>query len=239
MRFRPGARPPSPRVGSTYAYNRPRALMAQSWDDLPPRRALAEIARDFHARGWMPGTAGNLSALDAHAADARAAFWITASGKPKGRLDEDDFLLVDIDCGEVQERREARAKPSAETAIHRAIYRLFSSARACLHVHTIDACIAGERCRAEATALALPPLEIVKGFDIWEQSPRVALPLFPNLLAVARIADEIEARFRAEPPPLTALLIRGHGTTVWGASLQQAYDRVECLEFLLSASVRL
>lgn len=213
--------------------------MAQSWDDLPPRRALAEIARDFHARGWMPGTAGNLSALDADAPGDRPAFWITASGKPKGRLCEDDFLLVNIDRGEVQERREARAQPSAETAIHRVIYRLFPTARACLHVHTVDACIAGERCPADAQALALPPLEIIKGFDIWEQSPRVALPLFPNLLAVARIADEIEARFRAQPPQLTALLIRGHGATVWGASVQQAYDRVECLEFLLTASTRL
>lgn len=210
--------------------------MARSWDDLPPRRALAEIARDFHARGWMPGTAGNLSVRDATAADD--AFWITASAKPKGHLDADDFLLIDVAGGEVRERRAAGAKPSAETAIHRVIYRLFPAARACLHVHTIDACIAGERCAADATELALPPLEIIKGFDIWEQSPRVALPLFPNLLAVPEIAAAIEARFRAAPPPLTALLIRGHGATVWGANLQQAYDRVECLEFLLSASVR-
>lgn len=210
-----------------------RKLMARTWDDLPPRRALAEIAHDFHARGWMPGTAGNLSA---RAGDG--AFWITASGKPKGRLDEDDFLLMDGARDEVLERREPHARPSAETAIHRAIYRLFPTARACLHVHTVDACLAGERCAADASALALPPLEMVKGFDIWEDAPRIALPLFPNLLAVAQIADAIETRFRAQPPPLTALLIRGHGATVWGASLQQAYDRVECLEFLLSASVR-
>lgn len=213
--------------------------MARSWDDLPPREALAEIAHDFHARGWMPGTAGNVSARDPHAPDAADAFWITASGRPKGRLDADDFLLIDVASGAVLERREARAKPSAETAIHRVIYRLFPTARACLHVHTVDACIAGERCAADAQALALPPLEIIKGFDIWQESPRVALPLFPNLLAVPQIADAIEARFRAEAPPLTALLIRSHGATVWGASVQQAYDRVECLEFLLSASVRL
>jgi len=61
--------------------------MARSLDDLKPRAALVEIARDFHARGWMAGTAGNLSARadDGH-------FWITASGKPKGRLEENDFL---------------------------------------------------------------------------------------------------------------------------------------------------
>ena len=63
--------------------------MANSLDELHPRAALVMIACDFHARGWMAGTAGNLSARedDNH-------FWITASGKPKGRLDERDFLLV-------------------------------------------------------------------------------------------------------------------------------------------------
>lgn len=208
--------------------------MAQTWDRLPPRRALAEIARDFHARGWMPGTAGNLSVR----ADADAC-WITASGQPKGRLDENDFLLVDIASGKVSERLQAAAKPSAETAIHCAIYRLFPQARACLHVHTVDACIAGERCANDALSLSLPPLEMLKGFGVWTESPQVALPLFANTLAVERIAAEVETRFRAQPPALTALLVRGHGATVWGASLQQAYDRVESLEFLLSASARL
>jgi methylthioribulose-1-phosphate dehydratase len=32
---------------------------------------------------------------------------------------------------------------------------------------------------------------------------------------------------------LTALLVRGHGPTVWGASLQEAYNRFETLEFIL------
>ena len=56
--------------------------MANSLDELHPRAALVEIARDFHARGWMAGTAGNLSARE-----DENHFWITASGKPKGRLD--------------------------------------------------------------------------------------------------------------------------------------------------------
>ena len=34
-------------------------------------------------------------------------------------------------------------------------------------------------------------------------------------------------------PAVTALMIRGHGPTVWGAGLQQAYDRFEILEYLL------
>lgn len=181
----------------------------------------------------MPGTAGNLSARDDD-----GHFWITASGKAKGRLRERDFLLIAVGDGAIRERMQAADKPSAETAIHRSVYRSFPEARACLHVHSVDACLAAARAPSSAGALALPPLEMLKGFDIWEQAPQVDLPLFANLLDVSAIAEDIEARFRAQPPALSALMIRDHGITVWGTSIEQAYNRVECLEFLLSYLAR-
>ena len=202
--------------------------MANSLDELHPRAALVVIARDFHARGWMAGTAGNLSARedDNH-------FWITASGKPKGRLDERDFLLVRVADGDVVERLRAEDKPSAETTIHAALYRLFPDARTCLHGHIVEAIVAADRAKKGAKSLRLPPIEMIKGFDIWQQNPKVDLPLFENVLDVAKIAREIEKRFRKTKPPLTALMIRAHGPTVWGKSLQEAYNRFEILEFLL------
>jgi len=207
--------------------------MAQTFDSLTPQSALIEIARDFHARGWMSGTAGNLStrADDAH-------FWITASGKPKGRLDKTDFLLVRIEDGEVVERAAPGNKPSAETAIHRAIYSRFVDARACLHGHSVDGSLVSERAKRGAKGLRLPPVEMLKGFDIWQQNPKVDMPLFENILDVKKIATEIDRRFRKTAPALTALMIRGHGATVWGGSLQEAYNRFECLEFLLSVAAR-
>jgi methylthioribulose-1-phosphate dehydratase len=207
--------------------------MARSLDDLPLRAALVEIARDFHARGWMSGTAGNLSAR----ADAEH-FWITASGMPKGRLEEGDFLLVRTQDGAVVERARAGNKPSAETAIHRAIYALFSEARACLHGHSVDGCLASGRAPRAAKALRLPAIEMLKGFDIWQQNPKVDLPLFENTLDVAKIAAEIGKRLGKSPPALSALMIRGHGATVWGRGLQEAYNRFECLEFVLSVAAR-
>jgi len=205
--------------------------MASTFDALESRAALAEIARDFHARGWMSGTAGNLSAR----ADGDH-FWITASGKPKGRLDADDFLLVRVADGGVIEKRRADDQPSAETAIHATLYRRFSEAHACLHGHTVAACLATERARKGATSLRLPPIEMIKGFDIWQQNPKVDLPLFDNVLDVGKIARAIDVRFRKSPPAVTALMIRGHGPTVWGASLQEAYNRFEILEFLLQVA---
>lgn len=207
--------------------------MAKSFDQLSPRAALVEIARDFHSRGWMHGTAGNLSAR----ADAEH-FWITVSGVPKGRLEEDDFLLVRIADGDVIERARAGTKPSAETAIHRALYSRFADAGACLHGHSVDAAMVSERAPKTGKTLRLAPIEMVKGFDIWQQNPKVDLPLFANTLDVARIAEDIRKRFAKSAPALTALMVRGHGATVWGRTLQEAYNRFECLEFVLSYMCR-
>ena len=58
------------------------------------------------------------------------------------------------------------------------------------------------------------------------------------VLDVAGIAKEIRKRFAKTPPALTALMVRGHGATVWGRTLQEAYNRFECLEFVLSYMAR-
>ncbi len=207
--------------------------MPDTFDALGPRAALCAIARDFHARGWMAGTSGNLSVRH-----DRGSFWITASGCPKGRLNDGDFVRVALETCTELERIDPLARQSAESSIHCAVYQLFPEAGACLHVHTVDATLASSRAPANATSLALPPIEMIKGLDIWEQSPQVELSLFENLLEVPHIAAAIQQRFGAQPPRVPALLIRGHGVTVWGENLQQAYNRVEIVEFLLSCLAR-
>jgi len=209
--------------------------MARRLDQLDPRRALTEIAADFHRRGWMAGTAGNLSTRDR---GSPGAFWITASGLAKGRLDESDFLLMDLESEEVLERLSPEVKPSAETAIHRTIYQLFPDATACLHVHSVDASLAVADLAPEASCLTLPPLEMLKGLGLWKERPEVSLPLFANWLDVSAIADAIRQRFMAAPPVIPALMIHSHGSTVWGGSLQEAYNRVEVIEFLMTYLAR-
>jgi len=203
--------------------------MPQTLDEIDPRQALIEVARDFHARGWMRGTAGNLSVRvdDEH-------FWISASGKPKGRLDRRDFLLIRIADGGIEEKADPANRPSAETEIHAVLYRQFAEARAVLHGHSVDGVNALRRVKAGAKAVRLPPVEMIKGFDIWQQNPKVDLPLFANQLRVEKIAKDIGSRFVRNPPPLSALMVRDHGATVWGRGVQEAYNRFECLEFVFS-----
>ena len=207
--------------------------MAALFDQLTTRSALAKIGKDFHHRGWMAGTAGNLSARSNNSEDC---FWITSSGLPKGQLDKHDFILMDYKSNEIRQRFYDHAKPSAETDIHSTIYNLFPHARACFHIHSVDACIASAH--ITAGQMRLPPLEMIKGLGVWQQDPVVSLNLFDNLFNVAEISQQIQTRFRDNPPAIPALMIRNHGVTVWGDSLQQTYNRVEVIEFIMSYMAR-
>lgn len=189
-----------------------------------PRDVLASAARHFYHQGWMMGTAGNLSLRLPD-----ASFWITASGRPKGRLERADFLRIGPG-GEILERGRPDDRPSAETSLHQTIYRLFPQAGACFHVHSIAGNVAGRL--AEGGTLRLPPLEMLKGLGIWEQEPDISLAVFPNHLHVPRIAEELAARFEAVPPDVPGFLIRDHGLTAWGSDADAALNHVELFEYL-------
>ena len=213
--------------------------MVKSLDMLAPRAALVEAARQFHMRGWMEGTAGNLSARAVRPKDADGdSFWITASGLPKGQLEESDFLRIDAATGKVLDPLRPSNKPSAETAIHRVVYQRFPGAGACFHVHSVASCLLSQELPPDQTGLPLPAIEMLKGLDVCEPSPSVKLPVFDNHFDVSRIAADIDSRFEAAPPAVPALLIRGHGITVWGATLQQAYNRIEIAEFIMRYCAR-
>ncbi len=193
-----------------------------------PRPELVEAARQFHRQGWMVGTAGNLSARLPD-----GSFWITASGCDKGTLDLGCFVRLTA-TGEVLERPHPDVRPSAETCIHQTLYGLFPEARACYHVHSIEANLACHFTQDSpgGKILPLPPLEMLKGLGIWQEEPQVSIPLFPNYLDVPRIAAAIRDRIQAQPPEVPALLICDHGVTVWAPSTTRARHYLELVEYL-------
>ncbi len=195
-----------------------------SGDSPDPRDLLADTARLFYGRGWMAGTAGNLSLRLKN-----GSFWITASGKLKGRLRREDFLRV-APGGEVLERGRPEDRPSAETSLHDTVYRLFPDARACFHIHSVAGNVAARL--TERDSLRLPPLEMIKGLGIWDEKPDVALAVFPNHAHVPRIAEEMVSRFSAGSPRLPGFLIRDHGLTAWGRDADAALNHVELFEYL-------
>jgi methylthioribose-1-phosphate isomerase len=175
---------------------------------------IADIARSLYARGWMPGTAGNISVRTGQTAA------ITGSGLSKGELTADDMVTVAVaDSQPVSGSR----RPSAETAIHTAIYRT-TDADAVVHVHAPHATA---QTVGLSTTLTFTGYELIKGLGT---TGTITIPVFTNHVDVAGIGEDIEQHLKQHPDAPPVLFIAGHGITAWGADLAQARDRVECLE---------
>ncbi|MGA9491821.1 MAG: S-methyl-5-thioribose-1-phosphate isomerase [Mycobacterium sp.] len=180
----------------------------------PLGQQIADIARSLYARGWMPGTAGNISVRAGQTAT------ITGSGLSKGDLAADDMVTVTIADSQ---RVSGSRRPSAETAIHTAIYRA-TGAEAVVHVH---APYATSQSVGAAETLTFSGYELIKGLGAKQT---IIVPVFANHADVTRVGADIEQHLTEHPDAPPVLFIAGHGITAWGADLAQARDRVECLE---------
>lgn len=185
---------------------------------------LATLARRFYERGWMPGTAGNISVRGEDGA------LITASGFAKGEITAADVVSVRVADSRPLDGHGAR--PSAETAIHTALYRATGCA-AIVHVHSPHATAASVRFgRFERlTTVPFRHYELLKGLALVDPA-NANVPVFPNWDDVTRIGSDIERYITTQISTPPVLLIGGHGATAWGDSLGQARDRLECLEAL-------
>lgn len=195
-----------------------------------PGELIAATARELYARGWMPGTAGNLSVRTGDTAV------VTASGLAKGELGGSDMVTVRIaDSAPLPDQDR---NPSAETTIHTAIYRT-TAAAAVVHVHSPFATALATRAgAAEAPGtVRITNLELIKGLGGTDPEA-VDLPVFPNRRAVPRIGEDIERWLTEHPGAPPVLCISGHGITTWGQNLSQARDRAECLEALCELVLR-
>jgi len=185
-------------------------------------RALAEMAAGLYARGWLEGTAGNLSVRLAGGSTAL----ITASGVSKGSLTAGD--VVEVGIADAQPVYPGSPRPSAETTIHAALYRLADDCGAVVHAHPPYATTAAIRAaRRGAATVEFADLEILKGLGLADPS-KLVVPVFDNHAHVPAIAADVADRLAADAPPV--MLIGNHGATTWGPTLDVARNRMECLE---------
>jgi methylthioribose-1-phosphate isomerase/methylthioribulose-1-phosphate dehydratase len=191
----------------------------------PMRESLVAASRDLYLRGWMEGTAGNLSIR----CDDETVL-ITASGCSKGELRPQDTVLVRIADGAAELPDAPR--PSAETSIHMALYRLFPESGAVVHAHPPYATTVASRGDTAALRLIeLSEFELIKGLGA-PAPDRATIPVFPNWADVPRIGADIARHLEDGSVHAPVLLIAHHGATAWGATLEQARNRLECLEAL-------
>ena len=191
-------------------------------------QSLAAAAAELARRGWTPATSSNFSArIDA------TRFAVTVSGRDKGCLGCDDFMLMDIQARALEAR-----KPSAEARLHAQLYRLLPRTGAILHTHSLTQTVAS-RHFAAAGSVRLAGYELIKalaGHDTHEQD--LVLPVFANSQEMTTIERDVQTWLDAGRP-LHAYLIGGHGLYAWGRDIDEAMRHIEAIDFMLACELEL
>ncbi|MBN2984027.1 MULTISPECIES: methylthioribulose 1-phosphate dehydratase [Cohnella] len=194
-------------------------------------RELSVVKSDFAARGWFPGTSGNLSMRVGDFSPEAFTFAVTASGKDKAASTPEDFLLVD-QTGKPCE--ETRLKPSAETLIHCEIYRL-TGAGAIFHIHSVFNSIVSELFW-DRKAVPVEGVELIKAFNIWDEEAVIDVPIVSNFAHIPSIVPEVTERL---DPRIPGILLRKHGIYAWGRDAFEAKKHLEAFEFLFEYVYRM
>lgn len=170
------------------------------------REQLAAFCKMLYDRQLTVSAGGNMSMR----INEREVI-ITPSGRNKGLLSPDDMVKLSID-GEVL----SSGKPSIEHRFHLALYRMNPEINAIVHCHPLN-CVAlavkGAKMRCNLT----PEGAILLG-DV----PMVGYYTPGSEELVEAVAEQGHAR---------AMLMERHGALTQGRTIEEAYNRMEELEF--------
>lgn len=190
-------------------------------------QGLRDVGHHFWTRSWSLGTSSNYSVV----VDREPLrLLITASGKDKGHLKPDDFVIVDEAGVRVPAEQPAS---SAETHLHcsAAVNR---GAGAILHTHSVWGTILSDHF-AQLGGVTIQGFEMLKGLGgIKSHETSIWLPIFENTQDIPKLREQVEQLWRDHPDrPCWGYLIRRHGMYTWGRDLAEAARHVEVIEFLL------
>jgi len=192
--------------------------------------SLAEIGRNFYARGWALGTSGNFSAA-VNRDPLRLA--MSPSGVDKGQLRAEQILLIDENSNILSGHP---GKPSDESPLHIRVV-MQRGAGAVLHTHSIWSTILSDVYAAEG-GLTIEGYEMLKGLEgIKTHEHRAWLPVIENSQDMTALSENVSELLK-DNGDAHGFLLRRHGLYTWGKDLAQAKRHVEILEFLLEALSR-
>lgn len=178
------------------------------------RRRIVAVCRRLDGLGFVPATDGNVSARL-----ARGEILITPTRAAKGSLVPARLLVIDP-AGRV---RRGEGRPSSESAMHLAIYRLRPDVGAVVHAHPPVATGFAAARRGLTAALL----------------PEAVLPLGPVPLAPYATPGtaEVPRSIRRLIAVHQAILLANHGALCVGAGLDEALWRMELVEHLAKVAL--
>ncbi len=193
------------------------------------RKEIVRISHIFYQRGWSFATSSNFSArLEPD------RIMITASGKDKGLLTEEDILVLGLDGG-IPGRTDA--KPSAEAHLHCELYKFQPEIGAVLHTHSVYGTVISSLKHLKAP-LSIGGYEMVKAFrGVSTHLHTEHIPIFANDQDMKTLSNVV-LRYLEKNTAVHGFLIAAHGLYSWGRDLSEALRHTEAFEFLLECEYR-
>jgi methylthioribulose-1-phosphate dehydratase len=191
-------------------------------------QSLISNVRELAQLGWTPATSSNFSQRldETHAA-------ITVSGRDKGRLVEDDIMVVDLEGRAVGRQ----LRPSAETLLHTRLYHRFPEVGCVLHTHSKVQTVAS-RLYAREGRIRLEGYELLKAFEgNSTHETAIEVPVFANTQDMTVLSAQVDELLDRQP--MWGYLIDGHGLYAWGRTMADARRHLEAFEFLLGCELEL
>ena len=183
------------------------------------RAEICRVGRSLHARGYVHGTTGNISArLD-------DGFLITATDACLGELEPEALVRVDA----AGTPADASQRPSKTLGLHRRIYEASAEAGAIIHTHSSHLVHASLRFAPDkARDDLLPPLTPYFVMKVGHV-PLVGYQR-PGAPAAAEEATKLIAKYGGNGRPIRAVMLQRLGPNVWHDTPAAAMAVLEELE---------
>jgi L-fuculose-phosphate aldolase len=174
------------------------------------RNEIVTFGRKLLTSGLTAGTGGNLSVVNRK----KNVIAITPSGVDYLEMSPEDVVLVGMDGGPIET---SKYKPSSELLFHRALYRKRRDIQAVVHTHSVY-----------ATTLAslgweIPPFHYLVAYS-GRKVPLASYATFGSEKLAHNVADAIGEN--------NAVLMESHGVVTVGATLANAFERAEIIEYV-------
>lgn len=193
---------------------------------------LRECGQLFHSRGWSVGTSSNYSVV---LNNDPVELIVTASGKDKGRLEEQDFVHTGPDGAPIEPDQ---PKSSAETMLH-VVLAEQPDVGSVLHTHSVWGTLLSDHFFDEG-GFEIEGFEMLKGLEgIKSHDHSHWIPIFENTQDIPVLAKQVRDRIADPMEPMThGFLIRKHGLYTWGKDVFSARRHIEIYEFLFECTAR-
>ncbi|MDX2107936.1 MAG: methylthioribulose 1-phosphate dehydratase [Candidatus Melainabacteria bacterium] len=194
---------------------------------------IVALSHLFYAKNWSLATSSNYSMV---LSKDPLKLLITASGKDKQFLCENDFVTVDAN-GDLIDAQNSAHKQSAETLLHTAIAAR-PGVGAVLHTHSVASTVLSNKYCSKGH-LEIQGFEMIKAISLDNMKVShetcIKLPIFANsqdMVALSRLVDQ---NYDSLPK---GFLIAGHGLYAWGKDLSEAKRHIEGYEFLFEVLLK-